>query len=45
MSETLRPWLSGGCRQTGIAGNSLLFAGGTTKQYYTGCIVTYPAIK
>lgn len=44
MSETLRPWLSMGCRQAGIAGNRLMFAGGTTKQHHTCCIVTYPAI-
>lgn len=34
-----------GSRQTGIAGDRLLFAGGTTKQYCTCCIVTYPAIQ
>lgn len=44
MSETLRPWLSMGCRQTGIAGNRLMCAGGTTKQHHTCCTVTYPAI-
>lgn len=31
-------------RQTGIAGDRLLFAGGTTTQHHTSCTVTYPAI-
>lgn len=43
MSETLRPWLPEGFRQTGIAGDKLLFAGGTTTQHHTSCTVTYPA--
>lgn len=37
--------MSIGCRQTGIAGDKLLYAGGTTKQHHTSCIVTYPAIR
>lgn len=32
------------CRQTGIAGNRLMCAGGTTTQHYASCTVTYPAI-
>lgn len=30
-------------RQTGIAGNKLVCAGGTTTQHFTSCTVTYPA--
>lgn len=40
MSETMRPWLSWGCRQTGIAGITLILAGGTTIQHDTSCTVT-----
>lgn len=43
MSETIRARLPGLCRQTGIAGTESLFAGGTTTQHLTSCIVTYPA--
>lgn len=32
-------------RQTGIAGNKLVCAGGTTTQHFTSCTVTYPAME